>query len=64
MALNLGPLNVLLRLQGADKFKRDVNRTTGAIGGVTKALGGLALGLGAIEISLELLAASKSSQNS
>ena len=51
MALNLGPLNVLLRLQGADKFKRDVNRTTGAIGGVTKALGGLALGLGAIEIS-------------
>jgi TP901 family phage tail tape measure protein len=41
MALNLGPLNVLLRLQGADKFKRDTRQATSGVAKLGKAIGGL-----------------------
>ena len=41
MALNLGPLNVLLRLQGADKFKRDTQQATSGVAKLGKAIGGL-----------------------
>ena len=37
MALNLGPLNVLLRLQGADKFKRDTKQAAGGLDLIAKA---------------------------
>ena len=37
MALNLGPLNVLLRLQGADKFKRDTRQAADGIDLIGKA---------------------------
>ena len=41
MALNLGPLNVLLRLQGADKFKRETRQATSGVAKLGKAIGGL-----------------------
>ena len=41
MALNLGPLNVLLRLQGADKFKRDTRQITGGLDKLGKKIAGL-----------------------
>ena len=41
MALNLGPLNVLLRLQGADKFKRDTRQATSGVAKLGKAIAGL-----------------------
>jgi len=41
MALNLGPLNVLLRLQGADKFKRETRQATSEVAKLGKAIGGL-----------------------
>ena len=37
MALNLGPLNVLLRLQGADRFKRDTKQVAGGLDLIGKA---------------------------
>jgi TP901 family phage tail tape measure protein len=37
MALNLGPLNVLLRLQGADKFRRDTKQAAGGLDLIGKA---------------------------
>ena len=42
MALNLGPLNVLLRLQGAEKFKRETKNVTGGLGKLGAAIAGLA----------------------
>lgn len=41
MALNLGPLNVLLRLQGADKFKRDTREITDGLDKLGKKIVGL-----------------------
>ena len=37
MALNLGPLNVLLRLQGADKFRRDTKQAASGLDLIAKA---------------------------
>lgn len=37
MALNLGPLNVLLRLQGADKFKKDAKGSAASLDLIGKA---------------------------
>lgn len=37
MALNLGPLNVLLRLQGADKFRRDAKGSAASLDLIGKA---------------------------
>ena len=41
MALNLGPLNVLLRLQGAEKFKRETKNVTGGLDKLGKKIAGL-----------------------
>jgi TP901 family phage tail tape measure protein len=41
MALNLGPLNVLLRLQGAEKFKRETKNVTGGLNKLGKSIAGL-----------------------
>lgn len=44
MALNLGPLNVLLRLDGANKFQKDAVASTSKIDGMTSSIKALAAG--------------------
>jgi hypothetical protein len=51
MALNLGPLNVLLNLKGANKFEREAENASNALSGVGKAVRGVASSFALLEIS-------------
>ena len=51
MALNLGPLNVPLRITGADRFKRDAEGATHALSGIDSAVRKIASSFALLEIS-------------